>query len=433
MVCRPTVWRDWSEWRYVFDTLRSDDRTQRKRGVQRVAAWRTRGKVPVAVCATASLVEVSLLDTEESPISPWCLRQLYSMALIRLINALADTAQRGKFALSIESLLRTLEWPAWLVDLRHQATHGELPSLEILRIAGQTALSKLHERFWLPQQEVIEENENLLVEEAALERQKIRKLVTKICATPQDENIVTDIAQFCQANTRRAMTIVTAVVDKTIESGDMEPMQVLCLPALLSHTQGPLLSLQKVMRQRLLLPKTPISRIQPFCDLFQQHGIEGEQWQMLANTVGRPVQTSTSSKALVEEDTSPKINVPKRLPERNPVGCPERNRDDTSKRQKTCSATLPWMPIGYKWSWDMAGIGTLGSYNGDPITCSVHDEAQSKRTKLNNPYDTNSHDEISLDGDISLGSEDDMDVDTAPAQEKDRILNVDLLPSLTSF
>ena len=61
------------------------------------------------------------------------LRQSYATALIRLVNGLVDPLQAGTYARSILSIAAQIGLPAWLVELRHAATHEDLPSLELLR------------------------------------------------------------------------------------------------------------------------------------------------------------------------------------------------------------------------------------------------------------------------------------------------------------
>ena len=61
------------------------------------------------------------------------LRQSYATALIRLVNGLVDPLQAGTYARSILSIAAQIGLPVWLVELRHAATHEDLPSLELLR------------------------------------------------------------------------------------------------------------------------------------------------------------------------------------------------------------------------------------------------------------------------------------------------------------
>lgn len=65
------------------------------------------------------------------------LRQSYAAAVIRLVNGLVDPLQLGVYARSIASIAAQLGLPLWLVELRHAATHEDLPSLEVLREAAR--------------------------------------------------------------------------------------------------------------------------------------------------------------------------------------------------------------------------------------------------------------------------------------------------------
>lgn len=57
---RVVPWRDWQEWAEIKDALFSQQPSLRYHGLLRVAAWRTRGLVPIAVDATAQLVEINM-------------------------------------------------------------------------------------------------------------------------------------------------------------------------------------------------------------------------------------------------------------------------------------------------------------------------------------------------------------------------------------
>lgn len=158
---RITAWSTWTEWQEVYKQLASPDPAARLRGVSRVQTWRTRAKLPVAVDITASFVEVMLNDPEmtpstQAPRSEHELQLLYAMCVVRLVNGIVDTAQRGASAGSIHQLSQELDWPTWFVQLRHDATHKYLPSLPLLRLAAKEAAWLLFERFWRPQQEVLE-------------------------------------------------------------------------------------------------------------------------------------------------------------------------------------------------------------------------------------------------------------------------------------
>jgi hypothetical protein len=68
--------------------------------------------------------------------SPMALRLQGSMVILRLVNALVDPLQQKAYAQSVRGLAQTLDLPDNLVELRHESTHGELPTLSVLRHAA---------------------------------------------------------------------------------------------------------------------------------------------------------------------------------------------------------------------------------------------------------------------------------------------------------
>ena len=76
---------------------------------------------------------------------------LYSMAMVRMVNGVCDASQKGKSAMSVMSIARRHGLPPMLVDLRHAATHGDLPSLSALQTAAGEAIDWLLARYWTRQ------------------------------------------------------------------------------------------------------------------------------------------------------------------------------------------------------------------------------------------------------------------------------------------
>jgi len=58
-----------------------------------------------------------------------------------MVNGLVDPLQQGAYARPIAHIASQIGLPAWLVELRHAATHEDVPSLEVLREAAQEVLS----------------------------------------------------------------------------------------------------------------------------------------------------------------------------------------------------------------------------------------------------------------------------------------------------
>jgi hypothetical protein len=67
------------------------------------------------------------------------IRQSYAMAIVRLVNGLVDPLQQGIYARPISAIAAQIGLPIWLVELRHSATHEDLPSVEVLREATNQA------------------------------------------------------------------------------------------------------------------------------------------------------------------------------------------------------------------------------------------------------------------------------------------------------
>lgn len=85
---------------------------------------------------TARMLDASCRDTLSAKTS-LSLRQTYATAIIRMVNGLVDPLQSGLYARSIAAIATQLGLPSWLVELRHAATHEDLPSLELLREAAR--------------------------------------------------------------------------------------------------------------------------------------------------------------------------------------------------------------------------------------------------------------------------------------------------------
>ena len=190
MICTP--WRDEEEW---SDTLRQlltastlfksstssssmkseEDGTPESltladlhRSVQMVAVWRVRSDVsccplPHAIDVMGNLAELLMKDylyaTESSfsqSLGSMEIRLAYSSAIIRGVNGLTDwmlgrqmqqLSEYGGF--SVSSLAEKLGLPSWLVDMRHDAAHNELPSLPTFRVAAMTLLNWLGDNYYL--------------------------------------------------------------------------------------------------------------------------------------------------------------------------------------------------------------------------------------------------------------------------------------------
>ncbi|XP_074292451.1 uncharacterized protein LOC141619323 isoform X2 [Silene latifolia] len=152
-------WLNWDEWSFVKISLYSSSPHSIAKALHRIAAWRSRGCLPVAVEVSASFVEIQqkdpyfslsngVVDSEEM------LSMLYTMAIMRLVNGIIEkTRERQKLSIAVAADL--IHMPRMLIDIRHEGSHRELPSLHLLRRASVLALDWLKSYYWDRQENAI--------------------------------------------------------------------------------------------------------------------------------------------------------------------------------------------------------------------------------------------------------------------------------------
>ncbi|CAG8930994.1 unnamed protein product [Penicillium salamii] len=118
----------------------------RSHGCAVVEAWKLRGNVPHHVEATALLTDAILHDDAQRN-SIFSIRATYSAAFCRFVTGLVDTKIHGVRRTMFQRAT-DLGLPASFVELRHEATHREPPSLVVLRKAAQRSLEWLWDNFW---------------------------------------------------------------------------------------------------------------------------------------------------------------------------------------------------------------------------------------------------------------------------------------------
>eukprot|EP01029_Cantina_marsupialis_P017111 TRINITY_DN3845_c0_g1_i1.p1 TRINITY_DN3845_c0_g1~~TRINITY_DN3845_c0_g1_i1.p1 ORF type:complete len:569 (-),score=137.79 TRINITY_DN3845_c0_g1_i1:75-1781(-) len=150
-----TPWSSFDEWKSVFRDLFHEDSSNRQNGIETIEMWRCRGRVPHAVNVSAQIIEAQSNDASGF-FSEYQMRLSYSMILVRMVNGIVDSQQKGERAQSILKLAESIDFPSWLVDQRHAATHNELPSISILREAMSTGLKWFYDRYWMCQYECLD-------------------------------------------------------------------------------------------------------------------------------------------------------------------------------------------------------------------------------------------------------------------------------------
>ncbi|KAI3468498.1 hypothetical protein Pfo_025161 [Paulownia fortunei] len=154
-------WISWDEWRFVRESLFSSSPNSVASALQRISTWRSRGCIPMAVEVTASIVEIQQKDpffrnglNESAFQSEEMLAMLYCMAIMRLVNGVVEKT-RKKNEVSIGEAADAIGIPRMLIDIRHEGSHRDLPSLQLARLASKKALDWLVSYYWKPQEKAI--------------------------------------------------------------------------------------------------------------------------------------------------------------------------------------------------------------------------------------------------------------------------------------
>ena len=108
-----------------------------------------RGGLPHAIESTWYLTEAILTDNSlPSSISAFAVKSCYCTAICRFVTGLVDSEQDSFHKQSMYNRARQLNLPASLVELRHEITHGEIPSLVVLRQSTLRSLDWLRHDYW---------------------------------------------------------------------------------------------------------------------------------------------------------------------------------------------------------------------------------------------------------------------------------------------
>lgn len=171
LIPRNVPWRDWEEWTEVklcfFHPESTSSSTEASRawvskGIEMVNVWRARGGLPHSVESTACLLQIEGCDGAAEELENGSnggspprrqrpemeLRMTYSLAIIRAVNGLVDPSQKGLYADSIMSIAAARGLPSWIVELRHDGTHNQLPILSVLRAASTHLIQWFYNNYW---------------------------------------------------------------------------------------------------------------------------------------------------------------------------------------------------------------------------------------------------------------------------------------------
>lgn len=137
---RAVPWTCFAEWKWVAEAAFTlDNPIKLKKAIDIMQIWCIRGNHPPAVESTLNLLKLTY-SLDHGLIDERSARLSLSSIIIRLVNEAVDPGQKGTHALPVSHLAEKINLPRLLVDIRHNATHDELPSLETLLLASKMVL-----------------------------------------------------------------------------------------------------------------------------------------------------------------------------------------------------------------------------------------------------------------------------------------------------
>ncbi|XP_062358702.1 ribosomal biogenesis protein LAS1L [Cinclus cinclus] len=142
------AWRGRAEWDQVMVGLYCGDSRLQQDALDRVSAWKSRygPKMPLAVDCTAELIRCKVLDSS-GRLKSHELILSYGLALVRFVNLITERKQK-MVSIPLRQLAREVNIPVWVVDLRHELTHGKLPRLALCRKGCDVVLDWLRKMYW---------------------------------------------------------------------------------------------------------------------------------------------------------------------------------------------------------------------------------------------------------------------------------------------
>ncbi|KAK1443957.1 Las1 domain containing protein [Babesia gibsoni] len=148
MVAEATGWYSYEDFTHVFSRLRNPE--DYPYIATKIALWMSREKVPSALVATESLLSAVIADQQGS-LSECGLRNLYAMAIVRAVNLLLDHEQDREYARSLKLIAKECDLPEYIITVRHECCHREIPDINTLRLTALDAINYVYQKYWVSQ------------------------------------------------------------------------------------------------------------------------------------------------------------------------------------------------------------------------------------------------------------------------------------------
>ncbi|XP_065579540.1 uncharacterized protein LOC136039593 isoform X2 [Artemia franciscana] len=146
MNLRCVPWSTYKEFQLVKENLLSDDYEKRRIGLDLISAWRARASVLPAGAETSSYL-VAALDMDVAEYGDLA-KMSVATAIVRFINLVTHLGQTGPYHQVLADVATSMNVPDWIVGLRHDITHGHMPSLESLIAGAKEAMIWLKSNYW---------------------------------------------------------------------------------------------------------------------------------------------------------------------------------------------------------------------------------------------------------------------------------------------
>jgi len=175
-----TPWRHPSELLTIRQSLYNPSEfSSRTHALSLISAWKARNNLPHAIESTALLFSalsfhqsiISRSQTQTDPSSAvteadsFAIRATYTTALTRFVTGFADLGRhRAGPWQTMQEVARSINLPARFVELRHEATHEELPGTARLVRMAEEAVGWLWDFYWVDLESWVQREEEEVVE-----------------------------------------------------------------------------------------------------------------------------------------------------------------------------------------------------------------------------------------------------------------------------
>ncbi|KAJ5279544.1 hypothetical protein N7478_004916 [Penicillium angulare] len=228
-----TAWKNKSELLEVRDqfypSASYDGPDNRPLACSIVEAWKLRGNVPHHVEATALLTDAILHDDAQNN-SIFSIRATYSAAFCRFVTGLVDSKITGPRRTMFQRAV-DLGLPASFVELRHEATHREPPSLVVLRKSTQRSLEWLWDNYWAGV-ECLGANASIDPKDGSSTKTLITRLLNEFLDSSessepqrkkrkrdQDASIATDVISVCDSSKDGSRLLLDIFLEESLLTG----------------------------------------------------------------------------------------------------------------------------------------------------------------------------------------------------------------------